>query len=195
LAAVTTSPKRAPELEELFRAQRKRLRALAYRLTGTSEDGEDVLGYSARETAERMGATEGSVRVAHLRARRTLEPYDAARTVPTLELRARHQSVLERFLAALLSQDARALEAKGLVHAPMSDQPYASVAVGPLEPGGVEEDCAQHQNEEGAQGPGKRSRDASHLDAMTLPVQREFIASSVRGLAGAYSFGAPGCLL
>lgn len=216
VAAVTTSPERGTELEELFRAQRKRLWALAYRLTGTAEDAEDVvqdafvrlladpsvapldevgpwlarvvtnlgldtlrrrrrrpyvgpwlpspvptsetdpleelvsptpdperryeiaesvrlafllalealsprqravllfrdvLGYSARETAERVGATEGSVRVAHLRARRALEPYDAARTVPTLELRARHQSVLEQFLASLLAQDARALEA------------------------------------------------------------------------------------
>jgi RNA polymerase sigma-70 factor (ECF subfamily) len=71
----------------------------------------DVLGYSARETAERVGATEGSVRVAHLRARRALEPYEAARSVPTPDLVARHRSVLEQFLASLLAQDARALEA------------------------------------------------------------------------------------
>ena len=36
----------------------------------------DVLGHSARETAELLGTSEGSVRVLHLRARRALEQYD-----------------------------------------------------------------------------------------------------------------------
>ena len=70
----------------------------------------DVLGRSARETADLVGASEGSVRVLHLRARRALEAYDRARCIPTPELRARHRAALERFLGCLLAQDARALE-------------------------------------------------------------------------------------
>lgn len=71
----------------------------------------DVLGHSAAETAVLLGATESSVRVMHLRARRALADYDRARTLPSPEVRTRHRAVLERFLAALASQDARALEA------------------------------------------------------------------------------------
>jgi RNA polymerase sigma-70 factor (ECF subfamily) len=71
----------------------------------------DVLGHSARETAELLGASEGAVRVSHLRARRALAPYDAARCIPTPELRERHAAVLERFLVCLQAQDARGLEA------------------------------------------------------------------------------------
>lgn len=71
----------------------------------------DVLGHSARETADCLGASEGSVRVLHLRARRALVAYDEARCVPTPELRARHQAALQRFLDCLQAQDARGLEA------------------------------------------------------------------------------------
>ena len=71
----------------------------------------DVLGCSALETAERIGASEGSVRVLHLRARRALEAYDKARCIPTPELRERHRAVLQQFLDCLLAQDARWLEA------------------------------------------------------------------------------------
>jgi len=71
----------------------------------------DVLGRSALETAELIGASEGSVRVLHLRARRALEEYDKARCIPTPELRERHRVVLQRFLDCLLAQDARGLEA------------------------------------------------------------------------------------
>ncbi len=71
----------------------------------------DVLGHSARETAELVGASEGSVRVLHLRARRALEAYDRARCIPTPELRERHRAALQRFLDCLLAQDARGLEA------------------------------------------------------------------------------------
>jgi RNA polymerase sigma-70 factor (ECF subfamily) len=71
----------------------------------------DVLGHSAREAAESLGASEGSVRVLHLRARRALAAYDAARCIPTPELRERHRAALERFLACLDAQDARGLEA------------------------------------------------------------------------------------
>jgi RNA polymerase sigma-70 factor (ECF subfamily) len=71
----------------------------------------DVLGYSAEEAAAALGATPGGVRVAHLRARRALAAYDAERCVPSPELEARHRDALQRFLAALLTQDARGLEA------------------------------------------------------------------------------------
>lgn len=70
----------------------------------------DVLGHSARETARRIGTSEGSVRVLHLRARRALAAYDEARSIPTPELRARHQAALQRFLDCLQAQDARGLE-------------------------------------------------------------------------------------
>src|SRR5262249_36432172 len=55
----------------------------------------DVLGHSARETADLVGTTEGSVRVLHLRARRALEEYDKARCIPTPELRERHRAALQ----------------------------------------------------------------------------------------------------
>jgi RNA polymerase sigma-70 factor (ECF subfamily) len=71
----------------------------------------DVLGRSAREAAELVGASEGNVRVLHLRARRALEAYDAERCVPTPELRERHREALERFLACALAEDAAGLEA------------------------------------------------------------------------------------
>lgn len=71
----------------------------------------DVLGHSGAETAERLGLGEGNVRVLHLRARRALADYDAARCVPTPELRERHRAALERFLACLHAQDARGVEA------------------------------------------------------------------------------------
>jgi RNA polymerase sigma-70 factor (ECF subfamily) len=71
----------------------------------------DVLGCSALETADLIGASEGNVRVLHLRARRALEEYDKNRCIPTPALLAQHRGVLDRFLACLLSQDARGLEA------------------------------------------------------------------------------------
>jgi RNA polymerase sigma-70 factor (ECF subfamily) len=71
----------------------------------------DVLGSSAREVADLIGATEGAVRVLHLRARRALESYDRDRCVPTPELRERHRAALQRFLDCLFAQDARGLEA------------------------------------------------------------------------------------
>jgi RNA polymerase sigma-70 factor (ECF subfamily) len=71
----------------------------------------DVLGNSARETADLIGTSEGSVRVLHHRARRALEDYDKDRCIPTPELRERHRLALQRFLDCLLAQDARGLEA------------------------------------------------------------------------------------
>jgi len=71
----------------------------------------DVLGYSARETADLIGASEGNVRVLHSRARTALAEYDEHRCIPTPELQARHRGALDRFLGCLLTQDARGLEA------------------------------------------------------------------------------------
>jgi RNA polymerase sigma-70 factor (ECF subfamily) len=71
----------------------------------------DVVGSTAREAADLLGTSEANVRVVHLRARRALEAYDRRRCLPTPELRARHRSALERFLACLEAQDARGLEA------------------------------------------------------------------------------------
>jgi RNA polymerase sigma-70 factor (ECF subfamily) len=71
----------------------------------------DVLGYSARETADLIGASEGNVRVLHLRARRALEEYDERRCIPTPEVQERYRATLQQFLECLLAQDARGLEA------------------------------------------------------------------------------------
>ena len=71
----------------------------------------DVVGHSAREAAEVIGASEGSVRVLHLRARRALADYDQLRCVPTPELRERHRAALQRFLDCLQAYDAPGLEA------------------------------------------------------------------------------------
>ncbi len=70
----------------------------------------DVLGWSARETAELLGGTEGSVRVMHLRARAALAAYDQTRCQPTSELQRRHRAALERLVTCLATQDAAGLE-------------------------------------------------------------------------------------
>jgi RNA polymerase sigma-70 factor (ECF subfamily) len=68
----------------------------------------DVLGCSARETADVIGASEGNVRVLHLRAP-GLEAYDKPlHPDPSCW---RSTARLDRFLGCLLSQDARGLEA------------------------------------------------------------------------------------
>src|SRR6266850_502296 len=41
--AVTTPPDRATQLDALFRAQRRTLWGLAYRLTGNAEDADDIV--------------------------------------------------------------------------------------------------------------------------------------------------------
>ena len=70
----------------------------------------DVAQYTSAETAEVLGTTEGNVRVLHTRARRVLAAYDRTRCPPTPELRARHETALRAFLAALASKDSVALE-------------------------------------------------------------------------------------
>jgi RNA polymerase sigma-70 factor (ECF subfamily) len=71
----------------------------------------DVVGLSARETAETLSTSEANVRVLHHRARRTMEAYDHSRCVPTLALKERHRVALEALLAALDAQDGARVEA------------------------------------------------------------------------------------
>ena len=71
----------------------------------------DVLGRSARETAETLGTSEANVRVLHLRARSALAGYEGRRCLPGPALRERHRTALERLMRCLLAQDAGGLEA------------------------------------------------------------------------------------
>jgi RNA polymerase sigma factor (sigma-70 family) len=71
----------------------------------------DVLGYSVRETAAALSTTEGAVKVAHLRARRAMEGYDAERLPASSALEARTRQALESFLRAILAGDVAAAEA------------------------------------------------------------------------------------
>ena len=70
----------------------------------------DVLGWSAAESADLLGMREGTARVVHLRARRTLESFQTSHPTIDVERRAQHRAVLEKFLAALLTQDVEAVE-------------------------------------------------------------------------------------
>jgi len=71
----------------------------------------DVFDHSAEETASILGTSAGNVRILHLRARRTLEPYDRERRLPSPALVLRHREALARFLACLKSDDVAAFEA------------------------------------------------------------------------------------
>jgi RNA polymerase sigma factor (sigma-70 family) len=89
----------------------------------------DVFDYSVREAARALGISEANARTTHLRARRLMAAYDAARRPPTRSLRERTRAALDRFLAcvlagdvpgaeALLAEDARAVsDAAGEFHA------------------------------------------------------------------------------
>lgn len=70
----------------------------------------DVFEYSVREAADALELSEANVKTTHLRARRAMAAYDAARTVPTRALRLRNRVALERLLTALLENDAARLE-------------------------------------------------------------------------------------
>lgn len=71
----------------------------------------DVLDYSVRETSEALGLSPVNVKVIHHRARRAMADYDRTRRRPGGELEADTRAALERFLAAILTQDAAAAEA------------------------------------------------------------------------------------
>ena len=70
----------------------------------------DVLDYSAREAGEVIGTTEANARIIHHRARRAIAEHERDRCVPTPERQDRTRRVLEAFMTALASQDARAIE-------------------------------------------------------------------------------------
>ncbi|HEU4427655.1 MAG TPA: sigma-70 family RNA polymerase sigma factor, partial [Myxococcota bacterium] len=71
----------------------------------------DVCGYSASETAAALGISEANVRVQHHRARRALAAYDHAPCRPDAALAARTRDALEAFVARLVANDVRGLEA------------------------------------------------------------------------------------
>ena len=71
----------------------------------------DVMGQSARDTADALGVSEANVRVLHHRARSAMSAYDARRCVPTPALRERHRAALAAFVAALEAQDGARVEA------------------------------------------------------------------------------------
>ncbi|WP_242343376.1 sigma-70 family RNA polymerase sigma factor [Anaeromyxobacter terrae] len=71
----------------------------------------DVLGHTVRETAAVLSTTEGAVKVAHLRARRAMEGYDASRLPASPALEARTREALEGFIRAILAGDVASAEA------------------------------------------------------------------------------------
>ncbi|MBI5504323.1 MAG: sigma-70 family RNA polymerase sigma factor [Deltaproteobacteria bacterium] len=71
----------------------------------------DVFDYSVRETAAALAASEGGVKVAHLRARRAMAAYECERAVPSGELRERTRRALWKFLEGLATADFAAVEA------------------------------------------------------------------------------------
>jgi RNA polymerase sigma-70 factor (ECF subfamily) len=71
----------------------------------------DVFDYSVRQAAEALDLSEENVKTTHHRARRAMQSYDGARTVPTRGLQERTRHALERFMAGLASGDQHAVEA------------------------------------------------------------------------------------
>ena len=70
----------------------------------------DVLGYSARETAQALATSESNVRIAHHRARRALADYDEEHRRPSSDPSEATLRALSTFMSCLLSGDAAGLE-------------------------------------------------------------------------------------
>ena len=70
----------------------------------------DVFDYSAREAAQALGVTEANARAVHMRARRALAAYEAARRPLTPARQAGDRETLERFLAAIAAGDVAGVE-------------------------------------------------------------------------------------
>ncbi len=70
----------------------------------------DVFDYSVRETAAVLGASEGGVKVAHLRARRAMEAYDGSRHPSLAQAREQALTALARFTEALALGDLASME-------------------------------------------------------------------------------------
>jgi RNA polymerase sigma factor (sigma-70 family) len=71
----------------------------------------DVFDYSVRQTADALGISEPSVKVTLHRARRAMQGYDRARSVPTRALQEQTREALTRFMGALARGDTGAVEA------------------------------------------------------------------------------------
>lgn len=71
----------------------------------------DVFDYSVREAAGALGVSAANAKTTHLRARRAMAAYDAARVAPTAERQARARTSLERFLACVAAGDVAGVEA------------------------------------------------------------------------------------
>ncbi len=70
----------------------------------------DVFDYTVRETAAVLGATEGGIKVAHLRARRAMKGYEGSRHPSITDARDQAREALWKFTEALLAGDLRAME-------------------------------------------------------------------------------------
>ncbi len=70
----------------------------------------DVFDYSVRETAAVLGANDGAIKVAHLRARRAMKEYDASRPASAAIARERTRQALSTFTQALLTGDLSRVE-------------------------------------------------------------------------------------
>jgi len=70
----------------------------------------DVFDESVRETSSALGLSEDNVRTIHLRARRAMSGYDAARTVPTRAMQERHRRALQQLFGALTSGNVAEME-------------------------------------------------------------------------------------
>ena len=71
----------------------------------------DVFDYSVREVGDALEMSEPNVKTTHHRARRAMEAYDRARSVPTRALQERTRRALEQLMTCLLNQDVAGLEA------------------------------------------------------------------------------------
>jgi RNA polymerase sigma factor (sigma-70 family) len=70
----------------------------------------DVFDYSVRETAAVLGASEGGIKVAHLRARRAMQTYDGSRHPSLADAREQARSALYAFTEALVTGDLARVE-------------------------------------------------------------------------------------
>jgi RNA polymerase sigma-70 factor (ECF subfamily) len=71
----------------------------------------DVFDYTVSETAEALALSLTNVKTTHHRARRAMADYDRTRRPASPELAAARREALHRFVSALLTQDAAAVEA------------------------------------------------------------------------------------
>jgi RNA polymerase sigma-70 factor (ECF subfamily) len=65
----------------------------------------DVFDLSVKEVATLLSMTETHVKVTHHRARRVMQTYDAARTIPTRALQDRTRAALATLMTALITGD------------------------------------------------------------------------------------------